>query len=71
MRHTPGFDATGLVCMLAQHTQHTPLLVRQAMLAQAGAGVEHHRLTGFEQKSGQVAVGKRRFVTHLFNMLNE
>jgi hypothetical protein len=41
------------------------------MLAQAGAGVEHHRLTGFEQKPGQVAMGKRRFVTHLFNMLNE
>jgi hypothetical protein len=41
------------------------------MLAQAGAGVEHHRLTGFEQKPGQVPVGKRRLGGHLFNMLNE
>jgi hypothetical protein len=33
--------------------------------------VEHHRLTGFEQKPGQVAVDKRSWGGHLFNMLNE
>jgi hypothetical protein len=44
--------------MLAQHTQNTPLLVGQAMLAQAGAGVRHHRLTCLEQQTRQIAVDK-------------
>jgi mevalonate kinase len=63
--------------VLAQHTQHPPLLVRQAVLAQARAGVLHHGLARLQQQARQVAVGKGRggglggSSFHLFNILND
>ncbi|MCY1384912.1 hypothetical protein D9M69_732210 [compost metagenome] len=57
--------------MFTQHAQHAPLLVGQAVLAQAGPGVLHHGLARFEQQAWQVAVDKRGFGAHLFNMLND
>jgi hypothetical protein len=57
--------------MLSQNAQHTPLLVRQAMLAQARSRVGHDGLACFEQQAGQVSMDKSGGCGHLFNMLNE
>ena len=57
-RDAPGLDAAGLARVFAQHAQHAPLLVAQAVLAQAGAGVLHHGLARLQQQARQVAVGE-------------
>ena len=58
-RHTAGFHTRRVAGVFSQHAQHAPLLVRQAVLAQAGPGVQHHRLARFKQEAGQVAVDER------------
>ena len=53
-------DAAGFHrAVLAEHTQHAPLLVRQAVAAQAGARVRHDGLARLQQQSRQVAVLER------------
>ena len=42
--------------MLAQHAQHAPLLVRQAVAAQAGPRVGHDGFARLQQQARQVAV---------------
>lgn len=54
-RDTAGFHRA----VLAEHAQHAPLLVRQAMAAQAGPRVRHHGLARLQQQAGQVAVLER------------
>ena len=50
-------DAAGFHrALLAQHAQHTPLLVRQAVAAQAGPRVRHHRLARLQQQARKVAM---------------
>ena len=51
-RHPPGLNHA----MFAQHAQHPPLLVAQAVFAQAWPGVRHHRLTCLQQQARQVTV---------------
>ena len=42
--------------VLAQHAQHAPLLVREAVAAQAGPGVRHDGLARLQQEAREVAV---------------
>jgi hypothetical protein len=56
--------------MFPQNPQHPPLLVRQAVLAQARAGVGHDSFSRLQQQARQIAVDEGRGA-HLFNMLNE
>ena len=63
-----GFHPGAVVGVFAQHPQHPPLLVRQAVRAQAGAGVAHDRFACLQEQARQVAVDERG-VGHLFNML--
>ena len=53
-------DAAGFHrAVLAQHAQHAPLLVGQAVAAQARARVRHDGLARLQQQAGQVAVLER------------
>ena len=42
--------------VFAQHAQHAPLLVRQAVAAQAGARVRHDGLARLQQEARQIAM---------------
>jgi hypothetical protein len=53
-RNPPSLHAA----MLAQHPQHPPLRIRQAVDAQARAVMRHHGFTGLQQQAGKVAVGE-------------
>ena len=44
--------------VFAEHTQHAPLLVRQAVAAQAGARVRHHGFARLQQQAREVAVAE-------------
>ena len=50
-------DAAGFHrAVFAQHAQNAPLLVRQAVTAQAGPRVRHHGLARLQQQARQIAV---------------
>jgi hypothetical protein len=63
--------------VFAQHPQHPPLLVAQAMAAQTWAGVGHHQFACLQQQTRQVAMdeglahGVWKAAWNLFNILND
>ena len=70
-RDAAGFDHA----VLAEHAQHAPLLVAQAMFAQAGPRVGHDGFARLQQQTREVAVGEggaqARCLSKLLNMLND